>query len=104
MAAFAFGLIHGFGFAAVLSDLGLQNSALIIALVGFNLGVEIGQIGILSIYLPISYAIRKTWFYKKMFFYTGSIIIIGIAGIWFTERAFNMALFSRVTQWMPFFN
>lgn len=104
MAAFAFGLIHGFGFAAVLSDLGLQNSALIIALVGFNLGVEIGQIGILSIYLPISYAIRKTWFYKTMFFYTGSIIIIGIAGIWFTERAFNMALFSRVTQWMPFFN
>ncbi len=93
MAAFAFGLIHGFGFAAVLSDLGLQNTALILALVGFNVGVEIGQIGILSVYLPISYALRKTWFYKTVFFYAGSIIIISIASIWFIERAFDIKLF-----------
>ncbi len=99
VAAFAFGLIHGFGFAAVLSDLGLQNSALIIALVGFNLGVEIGQIGILSLYLPISFAIRKTWFYKTLFFYAGSVVIMGIASIWFVERAFNIALFSGIAQW-----
>lgn len=92
MAAFVFGLIHGFGFAAVLSDLGLQHGALVIALVGFNLGVEIGQIGILSIYLPFSYAIRKTWFYKNLLFYSGSIIIMMIASIWFVERAFNITI------------
>ena len=94
IAAFVFGLIHGFGFAAVLSDLGLQKGALVTALVGFNLGVEIGQIGILSIYLPISYSIRKTWFYKNLLFYLGSVIIIAIASIWFVERAFNMAIYT----------
>ena len=99
VAAFAFGLIHGFGFAAVLSDLGLQNTALMVALVGFNLGVEIGQIVILSLYLPLSFSIRKTWVYKTLFFYAGSVVIIGIAGIWFVERVFNVALFSGIAQW-----
>ena len=41
--AFVFGLIHGFGFASVLADLGLPQGALVLALVGFNLGVELGQ-------------------------------------------------------------
>ncbi|MEO8656720.1 MAG: HupE/UreJ family protein, partial [Ramlibacter sp.] len=40
--AFVFGLIHGFGFASVLADLGLPQGALVLALVGFNLGVELG--------------------------------------------------------------
>ena len=96
VAAFAFGLIHGFGFAAVLSELGLQNTALVLALVGFNVGVEIGQIGILSIYLPISFALRRTWFYKTVFFYAGSILIIAIATIWFIERAFDIKLFTML--------
>ncbi|MFD2273084.1 HupE/UreJ family protein [Undibacterium arcticum] len=48
--AFAFGLIHGFGFASVLTDLGLPQSALLLALVGFNLGVEIGQLAIVSVF------------------------------------------------------
>ncbi len=96
MAAFAFGLIHGFGFATVLADLGLQNTTLILALVGFNIGVEIGQIGILSVYLPISFALRKTWFYKTVFLYASSIIIISIASIWFVERAFDINLFSII--------
>src|SRR5260221_198986 len=43
MVAFAFGLIHGFGFASVLRDLSLPHGALLIALVGFNLGVEVGH-------------------------------------------------------------
>ena len=96
LAAFVFGLIHGFGFASVLSDLGLQNGSLFIALVGFNVGVEIGQIGILSIYLPVSFALRKTWFYQQVFFYGGSILIIAIATIWFVERAFNIGLFTFI--------
>ena len=96
LAAFVFGLIHGFGFASVLSDLGLQNGSLFIALVGFNVGVEIGQIGILSIYLPVSFALRKTWFYQHVFFYGGSIFIIAIATIWFVERAFNIGLFTFI--------
>jgi len=92
--AFAFGLIHGFGFATVLSDLQLDGITLILALIGFNLGVEIGQISILSIYIPLSYLMRRTWFYKYIIFYVGSILIICIASVWFVERVFNMDLFS----------
>ena len=46
--AFAFGLIHGFGFASVLADLGLPQESLLIALVAFNLGVELGQLVIVA--------------------------------------------------------
>ena len=46
--AFAFGLIHGFGFASVLADLGLPQDALLLALVGFNVGVEVGQLILLT--------------------------------------------------------
>ena len=93
VAAFAFGLIHGFGFAAVLSDLGLKSTTLGLALVGFNVGVEIGQIAIVIIYLPLSFVLRRTWFYKIVMFYTGSCLIIGIATIWLLERVFNIKIY-----------
>jgi hypothetical protein len=48
MIAFGFGLIHGFGFAAVLSDLGLPHDSLLLSLVSFNVGVEIGQLVIIA--------------------------------------------------------
>jgi len=50
--AFAFGLIHGFGFASALQEFGLPRSALVPALASFNLGVEIGQVAIVSIVVP----------------------------------------------------
>jgi len=96
LAAFVFGLVHGFGFAAVLSDLGLQGGALMIALVGFNVGVEIGQLGILSIFLPGAFMMRNTWFYQRLIFYVGSILIMVIACLWFIERAFNMKIFTLI--------
>lgn len=102
LAAFIFGLVHGFGFAAVLGDLGLHKGALIIALIGFNVGVEIGQIVILSAFVPIAYALRQSWFYKHIIFYGGSIIIAIIASLWFTERIFNVALFSAIPSVMGF--
>ena len=90
--AFGFGLLHGFGFASVLTDLGLPRSVLPWALVGFNVGVEIGQLTIVAAFLPIAYALRRTWVYRKMLFIGGSIAIIAMASIWFIERAFNMQL------------
>ena len=59
MVAFVFGLIHGFGFASVLADLGLPPGALLLALVGFNLGVEVGQLAIVSAFLPAAYWLRS---------------------------------------------
>ncbi len=50
--AFCFGLIHGFGFARCSTDLGLPQESLLIALVAFNLGVELGQLAIVGVFLP----------------------------------------------------
>lgn len=96
LAAFVFGLIHGFGFAAVLADLGLQQDVLVLALIGFNIGVEIGQVGILCLLIPLAYLVRKSWFYKYVIFYIGSILIVIISMAWFVERAFNLTIFQQI--------
>ncbi|MFZ6767947.1 HupE/UreJ family protein [Undibacterium sp. Di26W] len=94
LVAFSFGLIHGFGFASVLADLGLLQSALVMALVGFNLGVEIGQLTIVAGFLPLAFLLRRHWLYQRAIVQAGSGLIIIIALIWFIERAFNMCLIS----------
>lgn len=90
--AFFFGLIHGFGFASVLTDLGLSGSSLVVALVGFNLGVECGQLVIVAAFLPIAYTLRQTWFYRKMVFTAGSMTIVAISSLWLVQRAFDLSL------------
>src|SRR5262249_24892446 len=57
--AFGFGLIHGFGFASVLREFGLPHEALAWSLLGFNLGVEIGQACIVLAVTPALYALRR---------------------------------------------
>ena len=91
--AFAFGLIHGFGFASVLADLGLPQDTLLIALVGFNLGVEAGQLAVVSIFLPVAYALRRTALYRRMIFTGGSVLIALVAAVWMAERVFALKLF-----------
>lgn len=90
--AFAFGLVHGFGFASVLADLGLPSNALILALVGFNVGVELGQLAIVIVFLPLAYALRRTMFYRRLVLLGGSLLIALLAGAWFVERAFDLKL------------
>jgi hypothetical protein len=92
MVAFAFGLIHGFGFASVLADLGLPQDALLLALVGFNLGVEGGQLAIVSVFLPLAYALRHTLFYRRVVLFAGSVLITLLASVWLIERVFNLKL------------
>jgi hypothetical protein len=88
--AFGFGLIHGFGFASVLTDLLLPERALALALAGFNLGVEVGQITIVVAFLPIAYVLRKTWLYRGFVFVGGSSLIVMIASLWFLERSLDL--------------
>ena len=90
LVAFCFGLIHGFGFANVLTDLGLPRNVLALALVGFNLGVELGQITIVAIFLPLAYLLRRTWFYRNLVLVGGSSSIVAVAAAWFVERAFDL--------------
>ncbi|WP_082616799.1 TonB-dependent receptor domain-containing protein [Massilia sp. Root418] len=86
--AFAFGLIHGFGFAGVLGDLGLPEGSLLLALLGFNAGVELGQLAIVAAFLPLAFLLRATWFYRRVVVMGGSTMIIVAASMWFGERAF----------------
>jgi hypothetical protein len=90
--AFAFGLIHGFGFASVLADLGLPQDALVLALLGFNLGVEGGQLAIVAAFLPLAFALRRTLFYRRVVLWSGSLLIALLAGVWLAERALNLKL------------
>ena len=90
--AFAFGLIHGFGFASVLTDLGLPQGALLLALVGFNVGVEVGQLAIVTAFLPFAYGLRRSWFYRRLVFAGGSAAIALVAAVWLAERALNVKL------------
>lgn len=92
MAAFLFGLIHGFGFASVLSDLGLPKGSLALSLVSFNLGVEVGQLAIVSMFLPMAYGLRKSWTYQRMVLVCGSLAIAGLACAWLIERTFDLKL------------
>ena len=90
---FCFGLIHGMGFAGALKELGLPDNAKWLALVGFNLGVEIGQVAIVCAVLPFIYWVRHVPIYRHVIFRIISGLIIAMALIWFTQRAFNIALF-----------
>jgi hypothetical protein len=90
-AAFAFGLLHGFGFASVLADLGLPQGALALSLAGFNVGVELGQLAIVAVFLPLAFLARRTWFYRQMMT-TGSALIAVVAAVWLCERAFDLKL------------
>ena len=94
--AFCFGLIHGFGFASVLTDLGLPQESLLLALVAFNIGVELGQLAIVALFLPVATALRDTRLYRRAILVGGSLLVATIAMLWLIERAFNVALLARV--------
>ena len=91
--AFGFGLIHGFGFASVLADLGLPQDALLLALVGFNLGVEAGQLAIVAAFLPLAWWLRASRFYRAVILGGGSAGVAVVALVWLVERAFDLRLF-----------
>ena len=94
--AFCFGLIHGFGFASVLAELGLPTDALALSLLGFNLGVEVGQMAIVAAFLPVAFALRHTAFYRKGVFVWGSLLTMLVAGVWLVARAFDIKLVTGV--------
>jgi hypothetical protein len=92
LVAFSFGLLHGFGFASVLADLGLPRSALVIALVGFNVGVEAGQLIIVAAFVPVAFMLRRTWAYPRLVLTSGSLVIAIVAAMWMAERMFNFKI------------
>lgn len=90
--AFTFGLVHGFGFASVLTDLGLNQSSQLWSLLGFNLGVEIGQFILVLGFLPIAYKFSRYPIYKPIVLKSCSLGIAGLASFWLFERAFGIVV------------
>lgn len=88
--AFVFGLLHGFGFASVLADLGLPQNALVLALVGFNAGVEVGQLAIVAVFLPLAFWLRATRFYRVGVLKFGSLLVALLASWWLVQRLFDL--------------
>jgi hydrogenase/urease accessory protein HupE len=90
--AFGFGLIHGFGFAGALSEVGLPASTLGWSLAGFNLGVELGQAVIVLLLSPVLALLsrkRETLHAKVVL--VSSLAIAAMGGWWFVERVFLQA-------------
>ena len=82
-----FGLLHGLGFALVLSDIGYRSSELFLNLISFNVGIEVAQISIILIlYLFIALNFSKNKNYRIFFQIPSSIIIACIGLYWFFER------------------
>lgn len=90
--AFAFGFIHGLGFASALAGLDLPAGAMAASLGGFSVGVEIGQEAIVLAFLPLAFMLRKTWFYQVALLRWGSILIVALATGWFVQRAFDILI------------
>ncbi|MEO8747471.1 MAG: HupE/UreJ family protein [Rhodanobacter sp.] len=90
--AFAFGFIHGLGFASALSGLQLPPLAMAASLGGFNVGVEIGQEAVVLLIMPIAFLLRHTVFYKKYVMRWGSILIVAMATGWLIQRAFDVLI------------
>jgi hypothetical protein len=92
MIAFGFGLIHGFGFANVLAELNLNTGSMGLALAGFNVGVEFGQLAIVSVFVPIAFVFRTSWIYQKLAFQAGSMAIAIMGTLWMAERVLDERL------------
>lgn len=85
---FFFGLIHGFGFAGVLREMGISSieTGILVPLFSFNLGVELGQIGVASIVLPMIWQLHKQEKINRYLVPAGSALTCLAGGYWLLER------------------
>lgn len=87
---FLFGLFHGFGFADMLTTLGVTNQYPALSLFGFNLGIEIGQLMIIAVIFPVLYLLRNQKLYVSWGVKAGAMLLGAISLYWFIERAFDV--------------
>lgn len=86
LVALVFGLIHGMGFARALQDLGLPKGQELLALVGFNLGVELGQLGVVALLFPVLATLRRHAWYARLAMPALSALIAVVALGWTWQR------------------
>jgi hydrogenase/urease accessory protein HupE len=88
LVTFAFGLLHGLGFASALKDIGLgaNGTSIVGPLVAFNVGVEIGQLAVAAPLLVLLWALRRFPFFARQGAKTVSLIVAGFGFVWFAQR------------------
>jgi hypothetical protein len=91
LVAFAFGLVHGFGFAGILAEMELPAGRLVAALVGFNAGVELGQLAVVALAWPLLVLLgrRAGGRPQRLVAEIGSAAICGLGLFWFLTRTFG---------------
>jgi hypothetical protein len=94
LVTFFFGLIHGFGFAGVLGELDLPAADFALALLQFNVGLELGQLAIVVVAVTLLYLLRPWRGYPRWVVGGGSLAAGAIALTWFAERVSGM-------KWLP---
>jgi hypothetical protein len=86
---FCFGLLHGLGFASVLGDVGLQDNRFVIGLIGFNIGVELGQLAVITLaFLLLGLPFGQKPWYRARVTIPASTLIALIGAWWTIERVF----------------
>ncbi|MFT5007281.1 MAG: hypothetical protein ACI8YI_002916 [Paracoccaceae bacterium] len=86
---FGFGLLHGLGFASVLAEISLQPAHFVVGLIGFNVGVEIGQLAVIvCAFMTVGIWFRNRPYYRKVITIPASILIGAIGAYWFVTRTF----------------
>lgn len=84
---FGFGLLHGLGFAGVLAEIGLPREQFVTALIGFNLGVELGQLAVITAcFLAVGLWFRNRHWYRRAIAMPASAAVALVAAFWFVER------------------
>ncbi|MEM7507903.1 MAG: HupE/UreJ family protein [Pseudomonadota bacterium] len=92
MLAFGFGLIHGFGFANVMAELDFSAGSFALGLLAFNLGVEVGQLALVLLLLPMLYALRHRASFRDRLMPGASAIAGLLATVWLVERAWDVRI------------
>ncbi|KIQ35435.1 hypothetical protein RT97_06270 [Variovorax paradoxus] len=90
--SFLFGLIHGFGFAGALGELELPTGQFALALLQFNLGVEAGQLAVVSVALAVLLGLRNWRRYPPLVLHGGSMAAVVLATVWLCERVLDVKM------------
>ena len=83
---FLFGLLHGLGFAGILTDIGLPRADFVLGLIAFNVGVELGQLTVIALaFLAVGWFVNKAW-YRERITIPASLAIAAMGAWWVIER------------------
>jgi hypothetical protein len=90
LTAALFGLVHGFGFASVLADIELPSRGTVLALVSFNVGIELAQLIVVVIaFPPLALASRRPWYRKRVLVPLSAAVAL-VAAVWLVKRALGL--------------